>query len=102
MGVTRVTILTSEFAAAVWVDRPAKGHVGLGPVEQRARGQLEILHFSLGFEQFALGGQTRDPYQLHTPFSPFVRHKASQKIRGIKGTKYSVPLVTAADRHYNP
>ena len=87
--VAGVAIFAAEFAAAVGIDGPAERHARFGPVQQAARGDLEILHGAFGFENLALRSQLCNPYQAtfvgrqfglgkrveqqHVPFSPFLR-----------------------------
>jgi hypothetical protein len=48
--VARITVLAAELAAAVGIDGPLEGHVGLGAVEDAARADLEVLDLRLGFQ----------------------------------------------------
>jgi hypothetical protein len=73
MRVASVAVLAAELAAPVRVDGPLERHVRLGTVQDAARGDFEILNGAFGFQQFALGRQTRDAHECHSSFSPFIR-----------------------------
>jgi len=60
--VASVTIFTGEFASAVGIDRPGKRQVAIGDhaVEQRARGQREVLDVVACADGLSFGCETSD------------------------------------------
>src|SRR6185312_2091982 len=63
MGIARVAITATEFAAAVRIDGPLERQSGSGSVQNAPAADFEILDEALRFQNFALGGQLRDPDQ---------------------------------------
>src|SRR5208283_1679277 len=47
VGVARITVLTSELAAAIWVDSPGERHPGLTPVQHTTGSDLQIFNLAL-------------------------------------------------------
>src|SRR5579883_143481 len=75
MGITRITVFTSELAAPIGIDSPPERHIWLCSVQNAAGGDFEILDGSLGFEQLACGSQEGDANECHVFifafYSPF-------------------------------
>ena len=82
MGIAGIAVFAAEFAATVWVDGPGEGHIRLGPVQNAASLDFEILDLRLRFQQRAFGGQFGDPDE-HSPsfafYSPLVKWGGTQK-----------------------
>jgi hypothetical protein len=60
VGIARIAVDAAELAPAIGVDSPSERHVGRGPVEHAARGDLEVSHLGLSLQQFALGSHPGD------------------------------------------
>ncbi len=59
--IPRVAVVAAKFAATVGVHCPGKRHVlGIAVVQDRARGQKEILRAALGVSERGGGGETGD------------------------------------------
>src|SRR6185437_383752 len=70
--ISRITIVAAEFAAAVRVHRPGKGHARrIATVQNRPNGQQKVLRASLGLRQRGGSGEACDTdqilYGLQTP-----------------------------------
>ena len=63
VGVSGITVLASEFAAAIRIHGPRERHAGLRPVQQAARLNFEILDAGFRLERRAFGRQSRNPDQ---------------------------------------
>src|SRR5580658_8206636 len=89
VGVARVTILASEFAAAIGIDGTYETHPGVGIAsDEPARFQFKVLNSLLGLKNLARLGKPGDSHQPRGSViieqhicpaldSPFLRHLSS-------------------------